>query len=390
MGRYEAGTQVVVLPFVRQPDGEEVVIGRPEAGSFLALPPDAVAILDDLAAGLTVGGAQERYRERHGELPDLAEFLELLEEKGFVFPFGASARGTSPSVSRYHFAQFPQPLARLLFSPPVLAAGGALMLLAVVLTVLDPSLLPGSGALVFDRQFTAPALGLFLTSYFMVFLHEMAHLVAARAYGVNSRLGVSHRLWMLVAETDLTGIWALPPRQRYLPLLAGPFLDGIIAAVLVVVLRWGALQPGAYQICRALLFLYLLQLLWQCYCFLRTDLYYLIANRFRCKNLMGDTEAFLRRRDLSHVPAAELPVIRWYAVVYVLGRLLAIGTFVFLLLPVVWTYFAAVFAVLKAGFRADPEQFVDAALMGGIVLAHRGAGLWLWVRSLLERRRAAV
>jgi hypothetical protein len=43
--------------------------------------------------------------------------------------------------------------------------------------------------------------------YATVFLHEMAHLVAARgAVGVSSRLGISHRLWYLVAETDMTGV----------------------------------------------------------------------------------------------------------------------------------------------------------------------------------------
>lgn len=357
MTRYGADATVVVAPFTRQPDGEEVIIGRPEAAIFLALPPDAVEVLDDLAAGTTVGAAQQRYQTRYGELPDVEDFLTLLESKGFVNPHGANPK-TANNV-KFHVAGFPQPLARLLFSRPVLFAGGLLILTAVVIAARQPHLIPGGSSLYFEKQFTAVALVLLLTSYAMVFLHEMAHLIAARAYGVNSRLGIGHRLWMLVAETDLPGVWALPPKQRYLPLLAGPFVDAVIAAVLLLLLFAGdhgllVLQPFLQQICRALLFLYLMQLLWQCYFFLRTDLYYVVANWFRCKNLMGDTEGFLRnlaarwipgvaKVDQSHLPPAERRVVGGYAAVWLLGRAIAWAAFFLMLLPVVVRYFVAVY-----------------------------------------------
>jgi putative peptide zinc metalloprotease protein len=48
MRRYTPETRVVVHPFVQQTEGEEVVIGQPEAQIFLVLPPDAVEILEYL------------------------------------------------------------------------------------------------------------------------------------------------------------------------------------------------------------------------------------------------------------------------------------------------------------------------------------------------------
>ena len=62
-------------------------------------------------------------------------------------------------------------------------------------------------------------------TYGGIFVHELAHLIAARAVGVNSRMGISHRLWYLVAETDLTGLWSVTRNQRYLPMLAGMIVD---------------------------------------------------------------------------------------------------------------------------------------------------------------------
>jgi hypothetical protein len=46
-------------------------------------------------------------------------------------------------------------------------------------------------------------------------VHELAHLAAARSLGVPARIGLSTRLFYLVAQTDVSGIWAAPRRARY-------------------------------------------------------------------------------------------------------------------------------------------------------------------------------
>jgi len=52
---------VEILPFTRQPEGDEVVIGQPETGVFLALPAEALEILDDLGVGRSVGAPQANF-----------------------------------------------------------------------------------------------------------------------------------------------------------------------------------------------------------------------------------------------------------------------------------------------------------------------------------------
>lgn len=416
IGRYATDTSVEVYPFTRQLDGEEVVIGRPDTVVFLALPPDAVEILDHLADGKTVGQTQSLYQTKYGEIPDMEDFLVLLEQKGFVKPQCALALPLAipdsilsstadvqpqPPV-RFHFANFPQPLAQLLYSRPVLIGTSFIIGLALAAVVVEPALLPGWDALLFTEHLTLMRVSLALLGYTTVFFHELAHLVAARAVGVSSRLGLSHRLWILVAETDMTGVWAVSKHQRYLPFLAGPLLDALSAALIILMTvaatyGWIRLPSGVLRLAQAMLLIYLLRLLWQCYFFVRTDFYYVITNFFQCKNLMRDTQIFLRNQlarlvragqiiEQRHIPAAEMRVIRWYALVWIAGRMVAFGALIFITVPLIYNYTLIIGAALMRGYTADPYSFIDALVMGALFFIPLAAGFGLWIRSLLKQK----
>lgn len=417
VSNYTNDSRVAVYPFTRQYEGQEVIIGRLDTAVFLVLPSEAIELLDYLALGKTVGEANSLYQQNYGEVPALEDLLDILEQKGFVQPLdqdGAAQShnilkktvitlGAKPPTVRFHYANFPQSLARNLFSRHVLLGCGVLIGLALIALTIDPSLLPGWSAHFFQKNLTLMRLVLTLLNYSTLFLHEMAHLLAARAIGVSSRLGISHRLWYLVAETDMTGVWSIPRNQRYLPFLAGPLLDATSASVLVLLLfaqgrGWLMLHPVVFQLGRAMLLIYLMRLLWQCYLFVRTDFYFVIANFFRCKSLMKDTEVFLRnqrarlfrslrRVDQSHIPVGEMRVIRWYALLWIFGRVAALGSLFFITIPLIWHYYLAIFAVLKAGFQANPYAFVDGLLMAFLVLTPQGLGFWLWIRSFRTLQR---
>lgn len=401
-------SRVAVFPFSRQDGGEEeVVIGRPEAGIFLALPRDAVEVLDDLADGKTVAEARDLYRQRHGETPDLAEFLELLAEKGFVRPRGGDPDAAETDffpqapVRKYHFENIPEGVARFFFGQAALSVYALLIAAGLWVALRHPSIVPGRGALYFEHFRTPKILTVIGFSFVTLFFHEMSHLLAARAAGVKSRLGIGNRLWMLVAETDLTGLWAVPKRRRYLPLLAGPLTDLATAAAILLCLEaqsrgWLGLPPLAVELLRAVFFAYVLQLVWQLFFFLRTDLYYVIATSFDCKNLLGDTETFLknllarivpsiRAVDQSHIPARERRMIRLYAVVWLLGRAVALFLLFAVTLPLTFTYLTNIVQALSGGWRADTIAFFDALTMMILSTALFAVGMGLWMRSLIQQ-----
>lgn len=417
MRQYTSDTLVAVYPFTRQPEDEEVVIGHPETDLFLVLPSDAVEILDYLAIGKTVGETQLIYQEKYGELPDIEDLLNILEGKGFVKPLLQDEANFSHAVIkatfappttkaakvRYNFANLPQSLAQKLFSRPVLLGCAILVSLALLAIAFDPTLIPSWEAYFFPENTTLMILVLAVLDCVILFLHEMAHLVAARALGVSCRMGISNRMWMLVAETDMTGIWGVPRNQRYLPFLAGPLLDTVSAAILTLVFLaqkhgWIVMSPVVFQLGQALLLNYLLGLLWQCYFFMRTDYYYVIANFFRCKSLMKDTEVFVRNQlarvirrvrkvEQSHIPARERRIIRLYAILWLVGRTAALGSLILITLPLMWHYYVKLFAVLSAGFEANPYAFIDAMLLILLVCIPYSLGFGLWIRSFYKKQR---
>jgi putative peptide zinc metalloprotease protein len=409
MSGLQPGAMVRVHPFTRQQDAEEIVIGIPERGVFLALPAEAVEILDLLSSGRTVEEARGDYVAKYAENPDIEALLDYLEEKGFVARTDredAGPAGESPAPKtqiRYHFAGFPVGLARAIFSGPSLLASAAVVALAAALVIVDPSLLPGHQALFRETHITAMLLLIFSMGLATTFLHEMAHLVAARAKGISCRLGVGHRLWVLVAETDMTGVWSLPKAQRYLPLLAGALLDLVSASLLVVVLfagsrSWISMGGTARQFVSAGLFIYLLRIAWQCCFFVRTDFYYVYATAFDCKNLMKDVEDFLRgklgswlgrapRVHQEHIPGREMRAIRAYSVFWLAGRLLAFSLLLTVTLPLCLQYIRTFWSHLAGIGTARPAVTTDSLVISTIAFLFTMTGLWMWVRSLLRSRR---
>jgi putative peptide zinc metalloprotease protein len=411
---YAKSDLMEVQNFTRQEDGEEVVIGLPAANVYLALPTPALEILDSLAQGKTVGDAQSEFASAHGVEPDIDDLLQALEKRGFVRPRGNGggdeplrARQVSPAGEgvRYHFASMPQSIAKRFFGPVPMAFYLTTIIAALFVAFTHPSLLPDRDSLVFSNHRTVQVLTLSVLVYLTLFLHELAHMVATKAQGVNSRLGISHRLWVLVAETDMTGLWSVPSRQRYLPVLAGPLLDSFSAALLFLLLFAQSknvltLASPIDQLCRAMIFTYLFRLLWQCCFFVRTDFYYVITNLFGCKNLMKDTEVFLKnmflrlvgsteQTDQSHIPSRERRVIGIYSVLWVFGRGLALFSLFFITLPILAKYLAGVFLALRRGYGGNPYQYIDSLAVGALNLIPLIIGLSLWITSIVRKRRTA-
>lgn len=407
---YTPDDRVVFQPFTAQADGDTIILGHPERGTFLAIPAEALEVLQSLNKGMTIGEAQRAHLEKHGETPEMDEFLSYLESKGFLCkasagetPNAAKPRDFQGQVPRYHFAGIPQSFARKLFGPPAMALYVLLIGGGLLAITRDPSLVPGRDALYFTGNRIFKVLGFAGFVYATLFVHEMAHLLAARAVGVKSRMGISHRLWFLVAETDLTGLWGVPKRQRYLPLLAGSLSDVVSLSVLFLVFwleKRGslAIHADVFDVLRAGCFMYFIRLIWQTYFYVRTDYYYVITTSFGCKNLLKDTEDFLKNRlahwlpfvrrvDQSHIPAKEMRIIRGYSVIWLVGRCIAFLALFFITLPVLYKYVTELSLTLIS--TRVVMEFLDALITLMVLVVPLAAGFYLWIRSLTQRWRRA-
>jgi putative peptide zinc metalloprotease protein len=411
MPAYTQDAVVSVLPFTRQPEGEDVIIGVVGTGVFFAVPPVAVELLECFAEGKSVGEVAGFYQQKYGETLDMDDFLDLLESKGLVKPFGengnANANARPPAQQtrkiRYHFGNFPQSVAQRIFSRPVLAACFVVIALAAVAMGRDRSLIAHPNDFFFPEHRAFSWIIFTVIAYASILVHEMGHLVAARAVGVSSRLGISNRMWYLVAETDLTGLWGVPNRQRYLPFLAGLLIDTVSAAALILLLfardqHW--LQFGVFtvRLMRAMVLSYWLRIVWQFFFFIRTDIYFVVVNFFNCRNLLKDTEDYLRSLaarifprirpvDQSGIPAGERRIIRAYAVVWVAGRVMAVSILFSVTIPVAISYIRSLGNAFRTGYSANPYNFVDSFVLSALFLIPVVMGFVLWIGGLARRER---
>ena len=396
MPRFPPGAHVAFTPFASRDEGSYTTIGDPERGVFLTIPSEGRELLDQLAAGSTVGEAVAHYEQAHGETPDVEDFLGALAEHGFVDSPGVDRNRPSASPAA-EAAERPRPRAWILSA---LALSGLATIAGIVLAASDSALLPASTVLVFHRHIAALTIALFACNIAAIAVHELAHLFAARSTGARVRIGVSHRLWFLVAETDMSAIWLAPKRSRYLSFVAGPLIDAASASVLLGLLwagdhRWLTLSPALAQFTGALLWSYLLRLLWQCFVFVRTDFYYVLATALDCKRLLADTEDLLRNQlsrlrgrpkivDQSRIPPHERRAIRAYSVAWVAGRAVAVGSLVLITMPVLAGYIRELAATL--GGPHTTAGMIDVLTLAGLGLGLQGGGLVVWVRSLLHTR----
>ena len=396
-----------VLAYTIQAEGNDFIIGSPHIGKYVSVPADVLEILRALEAGHSRQRICDDYHALHGETPDLDDLIAALTSCGILASVGtrhdeSDATPSDIPPARYHFEWISPRAARLVWNRYTLSLMAAIVAAAVLALAHQPSLMPGWRAFYFPRDTAAHLLGLMLLGISSTFIHEMAHLTAARAAGVSCRFSVGNMLWFIVWHTDMNGVWSLPRKRRYLPILAGPIVDAVSAAAIVLYMAaaetfaW-ALPALARNILSALLFLYIMRIVWQCYFFLRTDFYYAFSNLLGCRHLMKDTEGWLRNRwasfrrraqvvDQSALPAHERRLLPAYAAIWLTGRTIAFGMLFLVQLPLFVNYLLLLIESVNAP-ETGHGPTASALLAGLMFSTFLLVGLVMWIRELWPRKQ---
>ena len=348
---------VALHPLTFLDEGDEVTVGRSDIDSYCVLPADGAALLRELASGTAPRPAAAWYEATYGQSVDIAEFLEAMDEMGFV-----AAPGEQVPVSR------PvrwQRLGRAVFSPVALLGYGALLIAAIVTMIQHHDLAPQYHNLFFSPYVTVVVMVVFVGQFPFILLHESFHALAGRRLGLRSRMGIGRRLYFVVIETSLDGLVAVPRRKRYLPMLAGMLVDLVSVAVLTLVaalLRGpdGA-EPVIGGVCLAMAFANLLRFVWQFYFYLQTDLYHVVVTVFGCVDLQKTARRMIANRvnrvlgrrgrliDETTWHPTDRAVARWYSWLLVIGYGFSIGTLLLAGVPATYHMFSVVLGRLFSG-----------------------------------------
>lgn len=397
------GTRLRLAPLHVERDdrGDAHEVGRVDTGVFAEMPAAGLDLIAWIGDGLPLGEVKARFRSRHGEEPDLVDFVATLTELGFVDTIdGEALEQEGPEAVRAW-----QPLrrvdgARLAWTRRRPAVVGWCVLAAAgwigvpLWYVLFPDAWPtpssawiGGSVSVFLNFAVLGVVG-----WTLVLLHELSHVFAMRALGQDSTLTLGHRLYFVVIQSNVAGARALSRRMRYVPYLSGMTWD--LAVLETCLVLHATLLP--LPVVGAVIYMTTMGLLFQCAFFMRTDMYYVLTNRLRLGNLMEEMRQWLGnlgcrlaggrpRYDLSGVPAREMRFVRGYAVFCAVSFVALSYAAWMLYLPILSRFVLGAAHGLTAG--PTHAEFWDASAFLTVTLGYFFVLIGVSIRDLRHRRR---
>ncbi|HEX8080815.1 MAG TPA: hypothetical protein VF557_11435 [Jatrophihabitans sp.] len=339
-----AGTDVPVLdedrpvamyPLTYLDEGDEVTVGRLDEGGFVVLPKDGAELLRVLENGTPPKQAAQWYLETYGESVDISDFVADLAELGFVRPPGEASVASAAQPVRW------TRLGRAVYSPVGIAVYLVVLAVFLVEAIRTPGIAPTYSNLFFTQYTSLMLVVTFLGQMPLILLHEAAHTLAGRRLGLRSKLSIGRRLYFVVFQTTMDGLVTVPRRKRVLPILAGIYSDVAVLAVLSLFAAALRHSDGSFPwpaaVALALAYMTLLRIVWQCWFFLQTDIYYLVVTVLGCvdlhttaKQVLSNAWRRLTGRPTHHDPQSWHPrdrrAARWYSALMVLGYGFAIIT----------------------------------------------------------------
>jgi hypothetical protein len=393
-------SRLEVLPVQVREDADQFIVGRPATGSYLALSAGALAATELLSDGRTIAETKAALaREDAGREVRLRPLLETLLAAGMVRAVDGAPLPEALPPRRYHLTFLRRRHVAWAFSRPAAAVYLTLVGLGVGIVLTDPGYFPRAAHALVASD---PVLNLTLlwgVSLVAMAMHELAHLMAAAFLGVQASFALSHRLFFAVAQTDLTDLWLVARRKRYLAYAAGMVNDLVMACAAVSALwlhdqQLLPLPDLAYSMLRLAVLVLLLGVVWQFNFYLRTDVYYLVANFTGCRNLSEDAKAYLKSllprlftgaqpKPLAALPARERRIVRGFAALMVIGTALVVAVGAVYLGALLWLVLGGL-ASLPGGGQAPNTA------PAGLFPALASLGLtccWLAYAIVRKRRR---
>jgi hypothetical protein len=381
-----------LIPLSLQDEGDGHIVGDPETGDFYKVPEIGVSILRMLDSGDSIAEVKSRLGD-YAEYVDVDTFVAEMAEIGFIHPKGEMpvAPKRAQAFSGRIFS-VDQRFARAIFSRPMLACYLAIVVYAFAAALCDPGLRLNTDALYVEHDRTLLLLLVLAFASVQTVLHELGHMLATARHGIKSRYGVGNRLWTIVAESDLTGILALPRSQRYLPMLAGMLVDVLSLSLLTIVLD--ALlrhDAGAFciQVIQVMVLETVIGLVWQFNVFVKTDIYFVLCNYFSQPDLDRDARSYLHgvvyRMTFGHFGRAwpktesNLLVLRVFAMVWAAGRIMSLVLLFTVFLPTMWQYLGSATDMLR-GPPTSVYAACDTIIYVSILLTMLIAGMYMWLR----------
>lgn len=391
-------SRVKLQPLVVRTEGNHLVVGRVDSGTFVSVPPEALPLFDMLRGHeRSILDLESRLENSSGVRVNGTEFVKQLLRYGFVETIdGQPVSSARSPPSAVHW----QRLGKWTFSRQAQVAYLVVIGLGISTVLVRPSTAPTEAAF-----FWSPWVGLDLAVNTLIFLavvglHEAAHSLAARSYGLQSRISISTRWADLVFQTEIPSIWAIPRTSRFLIYSAGLEWTAITGSVAVLLSQFVNSSVVAWSLLRVTALLAAVQIVWQLQAYMRTDAYYMLADALDSTNLLQRTLAFMRNlfgklRDHrgESAPSNSIGherekgwVLAWYAAFLGVGVALAIWMLIVLAIPILYGTLSRAFVeVTEGAVKGNLATFSDGVAIWCLTVGVLVLTLYVFLR---DRRRA--
>lgn len=382
--------QVQLYPLVYREQDDGWIVGRPETGEFVSVPPVAVTFLRALEGDPAVTAAKRRADTVYDEDVDADAFIADLVELGFVASVdGYLIEAPPPRPPSLRWLR-PHHVAWV-FRPVVVGVVLAIIVAGIV-TGLGRRELPGYTAFYATPDPGVDIAIMLAAMAILVGAHEFWHLAAARAAGIDAWIGLSTRLVFLVAQTAVPGLWLADRRSRLRVYLAGMAADLVAFSAFAFGEALTARPSLPHRIMGELCLLLLMGVAEEFAFYMRTDVYCVVQELTRCKNLYADAIDYLgyrvRRSPARPDPTLDLPSherrpVRIYAAFVLVGSAATVAFFCWYELPILITGIARSAAEIGDG---GPGRIADGVgFIAVIVLLQL-----LFVRAFLRQHGAKL
>ncbi|WP_066069532.1 hypothetical protein [Neobacillus soli] len=387
-------SRLLLVPIEIRKDKKNYIVEDKSSGEFFEMPEVCIDAINFINNGETLGEIEQQLKEKYpGEEVSLIDFAEQLLELHLVAEIdGVKVEVNKVKKETLGFLWLSPQIGKFFFNKFSNFVYAALFIGNVFLFIAKPSLFPHYKDLfIFDLMVLNIPAWMILT-FVLVLIHEFGHILAMRAQNLPTKLGVSHRLFLVVLETDMSSVWKLPSGNRNVLFLAGLCFDTVILSLALVSQLFYANGPEIFMsIMNVVVLDTFIRMVYQCCVYMKTDLYYVFENVSGCYNLMENAQQAIRKKlpflnskaTEEVVFAGERSTVFVYSIFYFIGVALTVSLFAIYYIP---QLFFALKKVLP-GFLLGPDSlpFWDALVFSLQILIGMLLLLYSWRKKYVRK-----
>lgn len=357
---------------------DEYTIGDEQKNIFFRVPREAVYVIEEAEGHNTIEEIQNSILQNKKIEIDVLDFMNTLNNLGVI---------NNISLNEGHRNNFIKNLGKLFFNKTTVIFYIINILLTIILLISFPNKLTPN----YQDTFVLSSIGLslllfFFVSWFLVFVHEGAHYLAVSATGKKMNFQLSIRWFWVVIEANMNTLWSISREKRYIPFLAGFFIDILIinvSFILILIIN----DIFVISLLKMVALIQFYKIIWQFIIFLRTDFYYVLLNYFGVSTLTKGSISYLLRKISSkyslffdQLSIREQIICKRYSWLYVISLFAICYLFLFFSIPTVFHTLKTTLNILSA-FAYNTFEFWDSFIVIALIFFE----FILWIIAAYKR-----